>query len=388
MGAQLSSLDWVYGASGIIGALLLGAEVLTPSNPISNSWRLFRQMWGHNARLSCNDNVSAGIDNYNELHKSEDAAERNSNYAELVNSYYDLATVFYEWGWGSSFHFAHQLPHESFDESIRRHEYQLAACLGPSPKRVLDVGCGIGGPLRNITRFLPDSDITGITLNPYQVERGNQLCNLQGLQDRCRVVQGDFMKLPFEPQSFDAAYAIEATCHAPDRVGVYSQILNSLKPGSIFACYEWCMTDKYDPTNPAHIQAKKWIEEGDGLPNICSTKDCLQAMKDAGFIILKETDLCNVYQGEGTAWNTPLLPSWNPLTQRFQFCWLGRRITTVMLRTMEFLRLAPQGSFKTQQMLQRGGDGLGIGGQLDIFTPMYLMVGQVPLNTATASQKQ
>ncbi len=47
MGAQLSSPDWVYGASGIAGALLLGVEWLTPANPISGTWRLFSQMWGH-----------------------------------------------------------------------------------------------------------------------------------------------------------------------------------------------------------------------------------------------------------------------------------------------------------------------------------------------------
>jgi len=377
----------VYGASGIVGALLLGVEYLTPANPISGTWRLFSQMWGHNKRLSCGENVNVGIDEYNKLHSGEDAEERNSQYTKLVNSYYDLATVFYEWGWGSSFHFAHKLPFESFSESIRRHEYQLAACLGSTPTKVLDVGCGIGGPLRNITRFLPSADVTGITLNPYQVQRGNELCAKQGLGERCRLVQGDFMKLPFDENTFDAAYAIEATCHAPDRVGVYSQILKVLKPGSIFACYEWCMTDKYDPNNAEHRQMKKWIEEGDGLPDICSTKDCLQAMKDAGFIILKEEDVCDVYKGDGQDWNTPLLPSWNPLSQRFQFNWLGRRIVTVMLRTMEFIRLAPQGSYKTQQMLQRGGDGLGQGGLLEIFTPMYLMVGQVPLNTA-ASQEQ
>ncbi len=29
------------------------------------------------------------------------------------------------------------------------------------------------------------------------------------------VVRGDFLNMPFEAATFDAAYAIEATCHAP-----------------------------------------------------------------------------------------------------------------------------------------------------------------------------
>jgi ubiquinone/menaquinone biosynthesis C-methylase UbiE len=32
------------------------------------------------------------------------------------------------------------------------------------------------------------------------------------------VMQADFMKMPFDDNTFDAVYAIEATCHAPDPV--------------------------------------------------------------------------------------------------------------------------------------------------------------------------
>lgn len=35
----------------------------------------------------------------------------------------------------------------------------------------------------------------------------------------------------FGENSFDAVYAIEATCHAPDWEGIYSEIKHVLKPG-------------------------------------------------------------------------------------------------------------------------------------------------------------
>ena len=38
-----------------------------------------------------------------------------------------------------------------------------------SRHKVLDVGCGIGGPMRNICKFT-GADVTGLTLNQYQVE--------------------------------------------------------------------------------------------------------------------------------------------------------------------------------------------------------------------------
>ena len=35
-----------------------------------------------------------------------------------------------------------------------------------------------------------------------------------GVTDICKPVQGNFLKMPFEKETFDGAYAIEATCHA------------------------------------------------------------------------------------------------------------------------------------------------------------------------------
>ena len=99
-------------------------------------------------------NVNQWIDGYNHLQRPEDASGRNQHYDKMVDYFYELVTPFYEWGWGSSFHFAYRLKGESFAESMRRHEYYLSSWLGLPPRsRVLDLGCGIGGPTRNIGRF-------------------------------------------------------------------------------------------------------------------------------------------------------------------------------------------------------------------------------------------
>lgn len=98
--------------------------------------------------------------------------------------------------------------------------------------------------------------------------------------------QADFMKLPFEAESFDGVYAIEATCHAPKREGVYGEIYRVLKPGQIFACYEWCLTPKYDASVELHRLIKKKIEEGDGLPDMAKQEECVQALKNVGFEVI------------------------------------------------------------------------------------------------------
>jgi sterol 24-C-methyltransferase len=166
------------------------------------------------------------IDAYNAMHDDSKTGVdgRNKGYVDLVNSYYNLATDFYEWGWGQSFHFAEKLPGESFGASIARHEYYLPMRLGVQPDdEVLDCGCGIGGPLRNIGQFT-DARITGVTLNQYQVDRGNQLCRQAALDHKCKLVQADFHKLPFEDNTFDHCYSIEACCHSPDKADVYREV--------------------------------------------------------------------------------------------------------------------------------------------------------------------
>lgn len=99
--------------------------------------------------------------------------------------------------------------------------------------RVLDVGCGVGGPAREIARFT-DAKIVGVNNNEFQVGRARQKTAKAGLSDSLSFVKGNFMELEkqFGANSFDAVYAIEATCHAPTFEGVYGEVFKVLKPGA------------------------------------------------------------------------------------------------------------------------------------------------------------
>jgi len=171
------------------------------------------------------------------------------------------------------------------------------------------------------------------------------------------------MKLPFPDNSFDGVYAIEATCHAPSRVGVYSEIFRVLKPGGIFATYEWCLTDKYDKDNAEHCWIKKAIEEGDGLPDMCHTSLCTKAVEKCGFELLEARDAAEDPNPGGEPWFWPLTPSWLPWKlPGFQFNPIIFRLFPPFLSALEAIRVVPQGTSKTQVMLQAGGVGCQKGG--------------------------
>ena len=134
----------------------------------------------------------------------------------MVNSFYDLVTDFYEYGWGESFHFACRWKGETFRESIMRSEHLVALKLQlkegmrvavhdgfplpphhvafrvltafSQPPCVQDIGCGVGGPMRCIAKF-SGASITGINNNAYQIGRGTKQNIDAGLDHLCGFLQ-------------------------------------------------------------------------------------------------------------------------------------------------------------------------------------------------------
>ncbi|KAH9429474.1 Delta(24)-sterol C-methyltransferase [Pyricularia oryzae] len=319
---------------------------------------------------------------------SEVREARKADYATLTRQYYNLATDFYEYGWCQSFHFCRFAHGETFASAIARHEHTLAHRIGiKKDMKVLDVGCGVGGPARQMAKFT-GANITGITINEYQVERATRYAELEGLSRQLQFVQGDFMSLPFEEETFDAVYAIEATVHAPVLEDVYRQVYNVLKPGGVFGLYEWVMTDAYDDNNLRHRDIRLGIEQGDGIANMQTAKTAVEAIQAAGFELLEVEDLSQSTDGGNSTrapWYWPLDgSSWRcantigDVLGTFRMTPAGRTVAHAMLTVMEAVGLAPPGTKKTADSLARAADALVAGGKEGLFTPMFLMVARKP----------
>jgi sterol 24-C-methyltransferase len=312
-------------------------------------------------------------------HSDEHIKKRKRNYAKVVNHYYDLATDFYEYGWGQSFHFAPRFAGEDFQASLARHEHYLASRMNLVPgQKVADLGCGVGGPMRAIARF-SGANVVGVNNNAYQVQRVAQLNEAQGLDGLCDVVKGNFMELPFKEATFDAAYGIEALCHAPSFVDVYKEVYRTLKPGGMFASYEWVMTPNYDPTNAAHNFAKHQIEHGDGLHDMVGQEDVKKAIVEAGFELIEAADLVQTMKATNSVpWYSTFLGGLK--LSQLKHSQFGRWCTQALVDVMETCKLAPSGTSSTHKMLIEAAEGLTAGGELEIFTPMYFVLARKPLD--------
>ncbi|KAL3296047.1 sterol 24-c-methyltransferase [Colletotrichum asianum] len=311
----------------------------------------------------------------------EDREARAAEYDSLTRQYYNLVTDFYEYGFGQSFHFCRPAIAESFKQGIARHEHYLAHMIDiKKGMKVLDVGCGVGGPAREIAKFT-GAYITGLNINEYQVERATRYTKKERMDKNVQIVQADFMNIPFEDNTFDAVYAIEATVHAPSLQAVYSEIHRVLKPGGVFGVYEWVMTEAYDNDNLSHRKTRIEIEQGNGIANMVKASEALRAFEAAGFEILENEDMAD--RPDPSPWYWPLdAGSWRhaqtmgDLLYTFRMTGLGRMATHGFLSVMETLRFAPPGMTKTSDNLIRAADALVYGGREKIFSPMYLMVGR------------
>lgn len=317
--------------------------------------------------------------------KTDKEAEdrRLEDYNQSTHSYYNVVTDFYEYGWGTSFHFSRYYPGEAFNQATARHEHYLANKIGIKEGwKVLDVGCGVGGPAREIARFT-GANITGLNNNDYQIEKANYYAKKFKLDNQLNFVKGDFMNMDFEPETFDAVYAIEATVHAPVLEGVYGEIFKTLKPGGVFGVYEWVMTDKYDETNPEHRKIAYEIELGDGIPKMYSVDVARKALENVGFTIEYEQDLADL--DDDIPWYYPLtgdlkyIQSLYDLSTFVRTSYLGRKVTTGFVGLLEFLHLAPKGSKQVTLALEEAAVGLVEGGKQKLFTPMQLFVARKPL---------
>lgn len=115
---------------------------------------------------------------------------------------------------------------------------ELAAAAGLTPDtRVLDVGCGLGGPARYIAQTF-GCPVTGLDLSPAFVEAAAYLTERCGLSGQVSFQDGNALQLPCADGSFDAVFLQHVVMNIQDRAGLYAQVRRVLAPQGRLATYD------------------------------------------------------------------------------------------------------------------------------------------------------
>jgi ubiquinone/menaquinone biosynthesis C-methylase UbiE len=151
--------------------------------------------------------------------------------------------------------------------------------------RLLDVGCGSGGPVLHLARAT-GATVVGVDVLEEGIAAATAQAREHGLEDQSTFVRADAgERLPFEDESFDAILSIDAMCHLPDRLSVLEEWRRVIGPGGRIL-----FTDPTIVTGPvtgAEIADRSAI--GVYVFSIASLNEELVA--EAGFDLLRREDV-------------------------------------------------------------------------------------------------
>jgi ubiquinone/menaquinone biosynthesis C-methylase UbiE len=125
-------------------------------------------------------------------------------------------------------------------------------------QRVLDVGCGIGGPSRYLASKF-GCQVTGLDLTPEFVALAGMLAQRTRLADKVTYRQGNALDLPFPDASFDVVWSQNAAMNIADRDRLYGEMHRMLRPGGRLALQDVAAGPGGEPYYPTPWASDKSI---------------------------------------------------------------------------------------------------------------------------------
>jgi ubiquinone/menaquinone biosynthesis C-methylase UbiE len=104
-------------------------------------------------------------------------------------------------------------------------------------QRVLDAGCGLGGP----GRYLADRfgcTVTGIDVLLARVQAAAILTQLVGLGDRVAYGQVDATRLPFAAPQFEQAWMLDVSIHIANKAALFGELARVVKPAGLLVLHD------------------------------------------------------------------------------------------------------------------------------------------------------
>jgi len=152
--------------------------------------------------------------------------------------------------------------------------------------RVLDVGCGIGGPARYLAHKY-GCRVDGIDLTPELIETGRALTERCNLTDRVVLQVGNALDLPYRNETFDVVWCQNVAMNVSDKAALLAGVYRVLKPGGLFTSTEYSVGPGGDIIFPV-----PWAY--DASINFLNSEDVMRARyQSAGFRILEWMNYSN-----------------------------------------------------------------------------------------------
>ncbi|NQY66336.1 MAG: methyltransferase domain-containing protein [Flavobacteriales bacterium] len=111
-------------------------------------------------------------------------------------------------------------------------------------KRILDIGCGLGGPACYLAEKFGAS-VTGIDIEKRLIEHSKAYSLKKGTADKTNFILVEPGSLDFPDEEFDYVFSIGAFTQIEGKSSMYLECLRVLKNGGCFTSYEWLKSIDY-----------------------------------------------------------------------------------------------------------------------------------------------
>jgi len=198
-------------------------------------------------------------------------------------------------------------------------ERLAAYCSTTQDARLLDVGCGRGGPTVHLAEQF-GFRATGVDLVPYNVGRARENARKRGVD--ATFVVGDATSLPFASASLPACVGVDAFVYLPDRGAVFAEIADVLQPDGVLVFSDLLARAGVDDADSRAVSA---FADAWDMPDPETRADYERALDAAGLDVVAAEDVSAHSVGQFGKWTalfgrlhgSPLGPAIDRLLERY-----------------------------------------------------------------------